>query len=230
MKTQVSKIVLAVLLVASVGLLFPAVVSLLPGVVAQDIPELWLTSADPPEGSSSVMFSPPDQSQRSANQPDTSLHAEVNQTLISHRITGSALRPRTSVANFGVNSNGSCIYAVDNPFDVMNIAVWLPQGSTIDTLRMFYNDTSASNSTAWFTVYDLYGVIVQEWPVSTTGNVGFSFNDTAQIGHVIDYSVYSYVINWRPAVAGTTMQLCGFRIFYEAPPFGLQFLPSVYKE
>ena len=230
MKNQMSKIALAVLLVVGASILLLTVIAQPPAVVAQNTPELWLTSQDPPEGSSSVLFSPPDMLEKSLNQPDELLQAEVHQTLISHRITGSAIRPRASVANFDVNTTGGCINAVDSPFTVYNTPVWLPQGSTIDTLRMYYYDTSASNSTAWFTVYDLYGVIVQEWAVSSSGNTGNSFNDTAQIGHVVDYSIYSYVINWRPVVAGTTMQLCGFRIFYETPPFGLQFLPSIYRE
>lgn len=103
----------------------------------------------------------------------------------------------------------------------------LPQGAVVETLRMYYNDTSASNSSAWFTVYDLYGSIVEEWSVSTTGSTGNGFNDSATIDHTVDYSTYSYLLNWRPVVTGSTMQLCGFRIFYTPPPFGLMFLPTV---
>lgn len=146
------------------------------------------------------------------------------------RITGSGLKPRDSVVDFDVSASGGCVYAINNAFDVFNTPVWLPQGSTINTLRMYYYDTNASNSTAWFTVYDLYGLIYQEWSVSSSGNLGNSFNDSPVINHVVDYSLYSYMLNWRPVVAGTTMQLCGFRIFYEPPPFGAQFLPSVIKD
>ena len=67
--------------------------------------------------------------------------------------------------------------------------MFLPQGSWVDTMRMYYNDTSATDSTAWFTVYDLYGNIVQEWAVNSSGNSGNGFNDTALISHTIDYSV-----------------------------------------
>jgi len=82
---------------------------------------------------------------------------------------------------------------------------------------MYYADTSASNSTGWFTVYDLYGEIVEEYSVASVGDTGNSFNDSAPIDHLIDPSLYSYVLNWRPAVAGATMQLCGFRVFYNPP-------------
>jgi hypothetical protein len=92
---------------------------------------------------------------------------------------------------------------------------------------MYYYDTSASNTTGWFTIYDLYGAIVEEWSVSSTLNSGNSFNDSAQIDHTIDYGVYNYVINWRPIASGSTLQLCGFRVFYTPPPYGLGFIPAV---
>lgn len=92
---------------------------------------------------------------------------------------------------------------------------------------MYYYDTSASNTTGWFTVYDLYGNIVQEWSVSSSGDVGYSFSDSAVIDHTIDHSTYAYLLNWRPNATGSTLQLCGFRVFYTPPPFGLEFIPFI---
>ncbi len=135
--------------------------------------------------------------------------------LRSLRIAGSVLRERNSADGTAVNTSGGCIYnSSGSAFGVLNTPVFLPQGTTVNTLRMYYNDTSASDSTGWFTIYDLYGTIVDEFSVSSSGSAGNSFNDSASINHVINYDLYSYVLNWRPAVAGTTMQLCGFRIFY----------------
>lgn len=178
-------------------------------------PELWLSSKVPPEGTKIEAMSPPDQEGHRTT--DESGETFRGGTTISHRITGSALRPRDSVVNFNINSSGGCIYALDNAFDTFNTPIWLPQGTQVNQVRMYYNDTSDSNSTAWFTVYDLYGEIVSEWAVSSSGNFGNGFNDTALIDHVIDYNMFSYLINWRPSVAGTTMQLCGFRIFHTPP-------------
>jgi hypothetical protein len=137
-------------------------------------------------------------------------------SLISLRVSGSAMRPREDDVSYTVSGSGGCVYVTaGDSSTVMNTAVTdLPQGANVDTLRMYFYDTSGSNSSAWFTVYDLYGSIVNEWPVSSSGSGGNSFSDSAQINHTIDYSVYSYLINWRPNVTGSTMQLCGFRIFY----------------
>jgi hypothetical protein len=180
----------------------------------------WEGSAEFADGSMADLQTPP---AASFSEPEA-----VEASLISWRIVGSALRPRENDVSYSISSQGGCIYVTSGDADtVWNIPVNLPQGSTIDILRMYYNDTSDSNSGAWFTIYDLYGNIVTESSVSSSGNAGVGFNDSAQINHTIDYSVYSYLINWRPSVAGSTMQLCGFRIFYEPPPFGINFLPVI---
>ena len=138
--------------------------------------------------------------------------------LTSLRIAGSTLRPREDDVSYTVSGSGGCVHTTaGDASTVWNHKLTLPLGSRVDTLRMYYNDTSGSNSTAWFTIYDLYGTVVQEWSVSTAGSSGNSFSDSAVIDHVVDYSVYSYALNWRPVALGSGMQLCGFRIFYVDP-------------
>jgi hypothetical protein len=196
-------------------------------VTAQETADFWTSSAEAPAGTPLERFSLADEPSTidQVESPD-----EVN-ALISWRVTGAALKPRENDASYTVNTNGSCTYVTaGDAFTVWNMAPGLPQGAVVDTLRMYYYDTSGSNTSAWFTVYDLYGAIVQEWSVSSSGNSGNSFNDSVSINHTIDYSLYSYLLNWRPIVTGSTMQLCGFRIFYTPPPFGLAFLPAVQKD
>lgn len=220
------------LFVAIVGLVAAAALSTgwLTATAAQDTADLWLSSADAPAGTPLERYSPPDVA-TTAVSDHAPQSPEAPDALVSWRVTGSALKTRTSDVSYAVNASGGCTYVTaGNAFSTWNIQPMLPQGAVVDTLRMYYSDTSASNSTAWFTVYDLYGAIVTEWSVSSTGNLGNSFNDSAPINHVIDYSLYSYLLNWRPVVTGTTMQLCGFRLFYTAPPFGLAFLPYTTKE
>lgn len=61
----------------------------------------------------------------------------------------------------------------------------------------------------------------------SSGNAGTGFA-TVYFTHTLDYESYSYVVNWRPYVLGSEMQLCGFRIFYE-PPSTAVYLPLVSK-
>jgi hypothetical protein len=194
-----------------------------PGVAAQSGGEAWDSSAEPPAGTTMEQLSPPDGPM--ALQDD----ALAPEGLVSWRVTGSALKPRENDVSYTIGGSGGCTYVTGgDAFTVWNIPVILPQGTEVDTLRMYYYDTSGSNMSAWFTVYDLYGDIVQEWSVSSSGNSGNSFNDSAAINHTVDYSVYSYLINWRPVGSGSSLQLCGFRIFHNPPIFGLNFLPSIY--
>lgn len=154
--------------------------------------------------------------------------------IANYRITGSTLKPRADDVSYlaaPAVEGGGCVYAsAGNAGGTFNTALSLPNASEILAVRMYYMDTIAgADSVGWFTVYDLYGNIVQEWSVSSTGNGGNGYNDTDAINHTINYASFSYAINWRPYALGEGMQLCGFRIFYEPPPFGLQFLPNVRK-
>lgn len=195
--------------------------------VAQETGDLWTSSAEAPAGPPLYRFSPADLP-ATAVQDVRPSSPDAPDALVSWRITGSALKPRQNDVSYTINANGSCTYVTSgSTFTTWNVAPMLPQGAVVSTMRIYYYDTSASNSLAWFTVYDLYGNIVQEWSVSTSGNLGNGFNDTSPINHTIDYSLYSYLLNWRPIVTGATMQLCGFRIFYEPPPFGIAFLPAI---
>lgn len=192
-------------------------------VSAQANGEVWESSAEAPEGTPIEAFSVADN--LSLNNQQEELEGGG---LVSWRVTGAALKPRENDVSYSINSNGSCTYVTaGDASTVWNIPIQLHNGSVVDTLRMYYYDASGSNSTAWFTVYDLYGSLVDEWSVSTSGNSGNRFNDSVQIDHEVDYSVYNYLLNWRPTVTGSTLQLCGFRVFYTPPPYGLGFIPAV---
>ncbi|MBZ0112044.1 MAG: hypothetical protein K8J08_06265 [Thermoanaerobaculia bacterium] len=182
--------------------------------LASAVAALWLLTAWPLAAQSSLDAGSSEGEGETAPGPSQEDSAVLG-SLVNFRVAGSALRPRETNVTTAVDGGGGCAYVGGgNASTVWNTPVYLPQGATVDTLRMYYYDTSASNTTAWFTVYDLYGAIVQEWPVTSSGSAGNGLADSVQINHTIDYNVNSYMINWRPLVAGSTLQLCGFRIFY----------------
>lgn len=132
-----------------------------------------------------------------------------------YRFVGTTLRPRQNDVSFATNGSGGCVYVTaGNASTVWNAPLVIPDGSTIQFLRIYVNDTSASDLWGWFTIYDLFGAIVQEWGISSSGTPGETWFDTAAINHVIDYSTYSYVVNMRPVGTGSTLQFCGARVFY----------------
>lgn len=191
--------------------------------------DAWRSSASP-TNLSPQQLSPPD-SPTAHSGPETQAMqplAPDGVFLRDFRLPGSVLRPRTDSVGYYWGGGGGCIYnSSGNAGEIFNVPLTLPEGATINTARMYFNDNAEMNSAAWLSVYDLYGVLEDEWLMTSSGENGPGFADTEIIDHVVDYSVYSYALNWRPTVQGSQMQLCGFRVYYEAPPFGLSFLPWV---
>lgn len=190
----------------------------------------WYGSDVATDGVALELLSPPDSdAARRGAQEDTPLLSPDGVILRDLRLTGSALRPRASGVGYDWGRGGGCVYTTGGDSTVVwNAPLTLPDGASVNTVRMYYDDRSDLNSTGWFTVYDQFGAVVEEWSMASSGNSGNGFADTFPvIDHTIDYSRYSYALTWRPVQQGVTMQLCGFRIFYEPPPFGLSFLPLV---
>jgi hypothetical protein len=157
----------------------------------------------------------------------TDLAAAYNATL---RIPVAALKPRESNVEWGVGGDGGCAYASSGDrYTWWAAPLYLPDGASLRYFRMYYNDQSdAVNCAAYLTVYDLYGRIVVEWGIFSSGT-GQDYVTTAQLDHEIDYSSYNYVINWSPNMIGSDMQVCGFRVYYEYT-WGVAFLPNVMSE
>ncbi len=148
------------------------------------------------------------------------------------RFLGSTLRPRESGIGYDTNNSGGCIYATSgDPSAVWNLSLDLPEGATVVGLRMSYYDNDPAQATiGWFTKYDLYGTKINEWGVSSVDKPEKYFYSDVIVspGEIIDYSQYSYVLNWRPVVANQNLELCGFRLFYTQPPSN--FLPIINRQ
>jgi hypothetical protein len=163
--------------------------------------------------------------------PDYPPEPDAPEEVVSWRVVGSALKPRENDVNYITPGHGGCVYVSAGDIStVWNIPVHLPQGALVDSLRMYFYDSTLGESLAYLTAYDFNGNIAQEWSVKSVGTSGYGFNDTGLINHTIDYSFYSYVLNWKPNNAGSSMQLCGVRIFYTAPMFGAGFVPVIHNE
>jgi hypothetical protein len=170
----------------------------------------------PVDGLTASELSPPDQPDFELEREDDNQLPRVmdRSIMLSQRIVGNVLRPTSSITGF--TPIGGCAYATSNAQINWNTGLYLPQGALIRQVRMYFYDTSSDfNSLAWLLVHDLYGDLVSFHQVASSGNFGFSFNDTAIIDHSVDHTLYSYSLIWRPVITGDTMRLCGFRIFYE---------------
>lgn len=131
------------------------------------------------------------------------------------RVVGSAFRPRANDVSYTTSGPGGCSYVTaGNAGQVWNTPLYLENGAVVNTLRIYVDDTNALNLQAWFTVYDLFGNIVTEYGGTSSGINGQNWFDVTGINHTINYSIQSYVVNFRPNGTGSTLQFCGARIFY----------------
>jgi hypothetical protein len=133
-------------------------------------------------------------------------------------IAGSSFKPRASNVAYQYMSNG-CITSLTGgsalnqsftaPFRV-------PDGSVIRGVRFYYYDTSAQDSRMSITSYDGAGDYIDHIVVDSTGSAGVD-NVYAALGtpYTIDTADRGFVLNWYPYVAGSTMRLCGARVFYD---------------
>lgn len=135
-----------------------------------------------------------------------------------YHVTGSALHPRDSSVEWNTGGSGGCLYQVSGePSVIYNLHQEIPDGARIDYLRLFYYDTSVGASYAWVTRYDDAGGLDDITNVHSENASGYGTALSAYVGHIVDNINYSYILNWRPYVNGTTMYLCGLRVAYRLP-------------
>jgi hypothetical protein len=142
-------------------------------------------------------------------------------------VAGTTLRPRDSDTAWDYAGFGCVSASAGNK--EFNVHLDIPEGSRIDYLRIFYYDTSASDSYAWITSYDGAGGIGEIAFVSSSGNSGYGSALSSFVGGVVDYHDNSYVLNWRPNQTGGSMRLCGLRVAYRLPGENI-YLPVIIRD
>ena len=131
---------------------------------------------------------------------------------------GSALRPRDSSVEWASTGSGGCVYlSSGDERTILNLHLDIPDGVRIEYLRIYYYDTSANNSAAWVTRYDDAGGWEDVIRVNSYGDAGYGTRLSTEVLHVVDNVNYSYVLNWRPYNASSSMALCGLRVAYRLP-------------
>jgi hypothetical protein len=137
--------------------------------------------------------------------------------------SGSAFKPRNSTYTYSESGSGGCLINTANPGGIYTVDLQLPAGAIIDIVRFFYYDADASNSFLFLTQYDSHGALTDIGYISSAGTAGFGDDAFYPADYVVDTYNYSLLLNYRPNVSGSVMQLCGARIRYWTPAsaFGL---------
>jgi hypothetical protein len=131
-------------------------------------------------------------------------------------VAGSAFHPRNSTYTYAESADGGCIYQTGGE-SIISIFVndlQLPDGATVDILRLFYYDTSAADSMAWITQYDGADGFVDIAHIASSGTAGYGNTAINTFTYTVNDYDYPIVLNWRPYQLGVSSKLCGVRIRY----------------
>lgn len=146
-----------------------------------------------------------------------SLFADLTAAAQFYHIPGSALTPVDSTTTLVYDLMG-CVHASTGAAYLLNAPLEIPDDSHIVLMRLYYDDTSASNINSWITRYDELGTTYQDLvSVSSAGTSGHGSN-YGDLDHYVDTYGWSYVLNVRLNVASSTLQVCGLRVMYYPPP------------
>lgn len=146
-----------------------------------------------------------------------------------YHIPGSALTPVDSTTSL-VYDNMGCVHASAGASYLLNAPLEIPDGSQIVLLRLYYDDTSASNINGWITRYNEAGTDYEDL-VSVdsigTGGHGSNYGD---LDHIVDTYGWSYVLNVRLNASSSALQVCGLRVMYYSPYSCCTYLPAVVRD
>jgi hypothetical protein len=125
--------------------------------------------------------------------------------------------------------SGGCVYhsAGSASHTFMNLGLILPSGSRINSMRFYYYDTSATDSTLRLRQMNDGDEWVDVASLDSTGTAGLSYRSISGLDYLVDYTNYSYVLQYQGNVIGNTMRFCGVRIGYTPPSIFGAALPYV---
>jgi len=131
-------------------------------------------------------------------------------------VAGSAFVPLYDDSGVTYGSKG-CTYMTSATHLFMNYSLDLPSNAIVTYVRLYFNDTAATDGTLHLAEYDDGATYTYLATVTTSGSSGLGSATVSGLNIPLDYVNYNYVMYWMPGVSGNTMQLCGFRVGYLTP-------------
>lgn len=133
-------------------------------------------------------------------------------------IAGVSFKPRSTSTEYFDAGNGCLVSntgggAVNDSFTV---PFRLPTNSVLRGVRFYYYDADAGSSSLSITSYDGVGGFIDHVFATSDGSSGYgSIYQALGTPFTVVASARAFVLNWYPSVAGSSMRLCGARVFYD---------------
>lgn len=149
-----------------------------------------------------------------AGQPDAKDAPDA--TYGFYYVLGVQLQPRTSATTVAYDGNG-CIHMTAGTDNRLIFPLLLPDGSLIQWVRIYFDDTNASvNLTFWLTQFEAGTTSTDLLSFTSTGSAGYGTVLSPEQAITFD-SVSNYSLIVAPNVNNSTVQICGVRVAYWAP-------------
>lgn len=127
-------------------------------------------------------------------------------------IAGSTFRPRNSATTWNYAGAGCITSTVGTQLFVHKLL--LPQDAVVNYLRIYYNDTSASDVSAYITRYDSAGDSADLTSAASSGTPGYSEELSPLIAYSVDNASNALVVNVVFGAADPNLAFCGVRVAY----------------
>lgn len=127
-------------------------------------------------------------------------------------IAGSTFRPRDSATTWTYAGAGCITSTAGTQLFVHKLL--LPQDAVVNYLRIYYNDTSTSDVSAYITSYDSAGGAADLTSAASSGTPGYSEALSPLIAYSVDNVSNVLVVNVIFGGADPSLAFCGVRVAY----------------
>jgi len=149
--------------------------------------------------------------------PEIERAPEATQILKFHRTAATTYSPYDSTTTWAYGGSGCRSRISGSPWHDIDIHV--PNGVTLDFLRVYFNDTDSVNSaTATLFSFDAAGGNTSIASASSSGTPGFSTAGSGFFSHIVNNT--NEALGLRLTFGGATtsaLEICGVRLRYSIP-------------
>jgi hypothetical protein len=148
-------------------------------------------------------------------------------------VSGATLRGRSSITEYTYAGSG-CTYTTigTDTQRILNSELNLPQNSTIKYLRLYYNDSNPNSGVDGFLTRYKPGQLATDLTAAGSPDAfagGFGFVVSPEITETVINSDYAYTLIGFPDENNIANQICGLRVAYYPPYYGIVYLPSIHR-
>ncbi|MBK8738326.1 MAG: hypothetical protein IPM02_01645 [Betaproteobacteria bacterium] len=149
--------------------------------------------------------------------PDVNARTKSTTAVLQYySVPGTAFQPITSGTTYAYINNG-CIHQTGGTDARFHAPVYLPEGTTVKYVRLYYYDASIEDMSLYFVAYVPGTGNTTLASMLSTGTAGLGSTVSAELDVVFNPESFNYVLVWAPTFALSAQQICGVRIAYYPP-------------